>query len=101
MGYDARPEQQRERQLEHVESHVPDESIVGVKSEIIVLDLLWTEMLVSCSVKVLGKPKRDVAFWLCVCGLVCLISSGRCNFILHMQTFERTFERQLPYLCSS
>jgi hypothetical protein len=42
MGCDARPEQQRELQLEHVESHVPDESVVGVKSEIDVPDLLWT-----------------------------------------------------------
>lgn len=47
MGCDARPEQ-RERQLEHVESHVPDESIVGVKPETIVPDLLWTENTRQC-----------------------------------------------------
>jgi hypothetical protein len=48
MGCDTCPEQQRERQLEHVESHIPDESIVGVKSEIIVPDLLWTGNARQC-----------------------------------------------------
>lgn len=48
-GCDARPEQ-RERQLEHVKSHVPDESIVGVKSEIIILIYYGLKLLVNVGV---------------------------------------------------
>jgi len=85
MGCDARPEQHLERQLEHIESHVPDESIVGVKSEIIAPDLLWTKNVVNVGVLFYARfwvnrketPLSGLCLWACSLD-VC----GPCNLIL-------------------
>ena len=48
--------------------------------------------------KFLGKPKRDVAFWLLSVGHICLISCGFCKFVFAHA--DREIQLPLPiYPC--